>query len=406
MQTSIHDLDLFHLPWETPEFAADPYPFLEAARARHPWLARSNAGFVVFELRAIRELLVRDDQMRTSFDGIADIMNARGTPWGRFVQEQMIALPDDEHKVLRTALATKFTPRYASQLRGIMGEVMDHLLDEWAGKSSFDFEEFASYYPIAVLNRMVGAPAESLEPIRSSLEAMGLSMSLDAALVPQLDAAMATLDAFAADLLAKRHAVAGAEREPDLLDLIIKAGDESGIAQRRLLDLIIFLYVAGYDTSKNVLTYMMHLMLRSPEIYAQCADDLDYCRQAVEETFRLFNPSSTFRATREDIVYRDVLIPRETMLFFTLSVAGRDPAEFVDPHAFVPERTVPRESRHVAFGLGKHMCLGQHIARVQLQEGIHRIAKRWHSPTSAGEPGWRPFPGVWGIKGLPITVSP
>src|ERR1700712_863776 len=136
MQTSIHDLDLYHLPWETPEFAAAPYPFVEAAKACHPWLAKSNAGFIVFELRAIRELLVRDDQMRTSFDGIAEIMNARGTPWGRFVQEQMIALPDDQHKVLRTALATKFTPRYANQLRGIMSEVMDDLLDKWTDKST------------------------------------------------------------------------------------------------------------------------------------------------------------------------------------------------------------------------------------------------------------------------------
>ena len=57
----IDELDLVHLPWESTEFSADPYSYIEAARGRHPWLAKSSAGYVVFELTAIRELLVQDD---------------------------------------------------------------------------------------------------------------------------------------------------------------------------------------------------------------------------------------------------------------------------------------------------------------------------------------------------------
>jgi len=62
--------------------------------------------------------------------------------------------------------------------------------------------------------------------------------------------------------------------------------------------------------------------------------------------------------------------------------------------------------RQVAFGLGKHMCLGQYMARAQLQEGLHLVAQRMQDPHMAGEMGWRPFPGAWGIKGLPIEFTP
>jgi cytochrome P450 len=60
----------------------------------------------------------------------------------------------------------------------------------------------------------------------------------------------------------------------------------------------------------------------------------------------------------------------------------------------------------MGFALGAHMCLGQFIARAQLEEGLHLIAQRITQPSSPGPLGWRPFPGVWGIRGLPIEFEP
>jgi cytochrome P450 len=114
--------------------------------------------------------------------------------------------------------------------------------------------------------------------------------------------------------------------------------------------------------------------------------------------------STAFRYTTEDVVYRDVLLPEHTMLFFPFSVSGRDPAAFPEGERFDPDR--PDASRSMAFGLGRHMCLGQHIARVQLQEALHLVAQRLRDPKLAGPHGWRPFPGIWGLKGLPITFTP
>ncbi len=404
---ALGDLDLYHLPWEEPAFAADPLPEIARARARHPWIARCNAGYVVFDYQAIRDLYIQDANMKPSFDGVVEIMGCKGSPWGRFAEEQMLALPTREHAVLRRAFALKFSPRYANSLRPIMREAIAGLLDEWTQREHIDFEEFASYYPISVTARMVGAPLDVIPGLRQSMETMGLAFSMDPARVPALDAAFLHMESFAESLLAGRRASPRPDgAEPDLLDMLMEVEREGEVTHRQIVDLLVFLFVAGYDTSKNVLTYMMTLMVRNPDIYQRCAGDLDYCRKVVEETLRVFNPGTSFRFAANDIEYRGVLIPRDTMLFFPLSISGRDTETFERPEVFDPERTIVAEKRHLAFGLGKHMCLGQYIARTQLQEGIHAIAKRMREPRIAGELGWRPFPGVWGIKGLPLEFTP
>src|SRR5437899_4997283 len=148
MQT-LADLDLPHLPVEDPDFAANPMHYVAEARAKHPWIAKSNIGYFIHQYAAIRELLGQDDKLRPGYEGIVDYFGAHGTPWGRFTEEQMISLPADTHRLLRDTFARKFTPRYANRMRPMMQGTITRLLDEWAPKGKFDFEEMASYFPIS-----------------------------------------------------------------------------------------------------------------------------------------------------------------------------------------------------------------------------------------------------------------
>jgi cytochrome P450 len=401
------DLDLYDLPWNEPGFAADPYPHFAAARKQHPWIAKTDAGYVVFEYNAIRDLMLQDDKMRGSFDGIVELMGAKDTPWGRFTEEQMLALPAREHRVLRDTFAARFTPRFANGVRPLMRETLSRLLDEWASSGSMDFEEFSSYYPVSVMAQLIGAPLSAIPGLRKSMETMGLAFSMDPTLVPALQEAVVHMDKFCQGLIEERRTNPRAEgAEPDLLDILLDASREGGISDRQLTDLLIFLFVAGYDTSKNVFTYLMHLLTKHPDIYRRCAEDIEYCRKVIEEGLRYFNPSSTFRFTNEEIEYRGVLLPKDTMMFFTLNMSGRDPTVFEDADTFDPDRPVDPKKRQIAFGLGKHMCLGQYIARAQLQEGLHMVAQRIQQPRVAGDIRWRPFPGVWGMKSLPLEFTP
>ncbi|MCB2078171.1 MAG: cytochrome P450 [Novosphingobium sp.] len=404
--TPLGELDLHHLDWNTPGFATDPYPHFEAARAKHPWLAKADEGIVVHGYQAIRDLMDMDDKLRPSFDGIVEILGAKGTPWGRFTEEQMLALGAAEHKVLRDTFAARFTPRYANQIRPLMRANMERLLNEWLPKGEFDFAEFSSYYPVSVMTQMIGAPLDAIPGLRHSLETLGLAYSLDPKLEPALQEAIVHIDGFCQGLIEQRRANPHGEGdEQDLLDILLDASREGGISDRRLADVLIFLFVAGYDTSKNVLTFMMREMTHHPDIYKRCADDADYCRKTVEEFLRFFNPSHSFRFTDAEIVYDGVILPKDTMLFFSLNQSGRDPKVFDRPEVFDPERQIDPRHRQLAFGLGKHMCLGQYIARAQLQEGLSMLAQNLRDPKVAGDVAYRPFPGLWGLEKLPISCE-
>jgi cytochrome P450 len=400
---SLAELDLPHLPMETPELARDPLPYFAAARAKHPWLAKCSFGYVVHEYSAIKDLLWMDGYTRGSYDGIVELMGAKGTPWGRFTEAQMLAHSGESHRRLRSVLQLKFTPRQANLNREIMQQVISKLLDEWLPKGKFDFEEFASYFPITVMCRMIGASPDVVPGIRKSLEALGLGFSMNPAHLPALQEAILVLDEFVQKLVAERRAGQRPSDNRDLLDDLIDAHREGGLTDRELYDILIFLFVAGYDTSKNVLTMMMNVLLDRPDVYARCAEDRAYCAKVVEETLRYDSPATIPRMTAKEIVFRNVVFPEGVMIFFPVSIAGRDPTAVEDPDRFDPERE--QHNRHLAFGRGNHICLGQYIARAQLEEGLHIIAQRMKNPKRAGQSDWRPFFGVWGMRGLPIEFD-
>lgn len=218
-----------------------------------------------------------------------------------------------------------------------------------------------------------------------------------------MEAAFQVLWQFIDDLIAGREAE-GADGHEDLLDDLIAANRNGLFSDYELRNLLVFLFAAGYDASKNMLTFLMYEMVQHPEHWDRCAEDLDYASKVTTETLRYHSTSNVPRAAREDIVYRDVLIPKGTVSNFALTLAGRDPEAFENADAFQPD--CPRANHHIALGLGAHMCLGQYLARAQIEEGVHLMAQRLKNPHLSGDITWRPFVGVWGRRTLPITFDP
>ena len=147
----VTDLDLPYLAIQEPKFAVDPIAHIDAARRQHPWLARSDFGYIVHEYQAIRELSYMDDKFNPSLDAVIEIMGAGHTPWGRFMLDLMLAKDPPEHTRLRNSVASSFTPRTANRLRPLMREVVSSLLDEWVPKGRFDCAEVASHFPVRVM---------------------------------------------------------------------------------------------------------------------------------------------------------------------------------------------------------------------------------------------------------------
>ncbi len=210
-----------------------------------------------------------------------------------------------------------------------------------------------------------------------------------------------TLWRFVDALIEERGPDAG---KGDLLGDMIAANSSGRISDKELRQLLILLFAAGYDTTKNLLILLMHSLLQQPDIYRRCGEDFDYARKVVKEQMRFTTPSNTMRIVTETFSYRDVEIPAGTMLIFPISISGRDPEMFANAMSFDPDR--PEKHPTQAFGRGMHICLGQFLAVANVEEGIHIIARRLKKPQLAGEVTWKPFPGVWGITALPITFDP
>ena len=401
------ELELPFLAMDDAAFCADPLPHFAAARAAHPWLARSPDGYVITDYFAIRELMRDESKFAMPHRSIVSAMEAEGTPWGEFIVTSIQGQTDDVHKRLRDILQPAFTPRAANRQRALMARVIARLLDQWAprgaGTLSFDFEEFAASFPITVFCEMIGASPDVVPGIRSSMEAIGVGFSMNRALLPRLQEAIGLMQRFADDLVAARRAGERRHPEPDLLDELIASVDSGKMADSELNNLLIFLFVAGYDTSKNVLTLIMYRMTEEPEVYARCAESVEYCRKVVEEAFRYLNPVTSARAVKQDFTYRDVNFAAGDFLFLPFSMATRDPRAVEDPESFDPERK--QTNTHLSFGLGPRICLGRYIALAQIEEGLHLIAQRILNPRMAGPVGWRAFPGTWGLKGLPIEFD-
>lgn len=400
---NLNDLELPYLAMEDRDFAANAVAEFAKAREQHPWLARCAFGYVIHDHGAIEEVLRQDDRLCPSFDNIIEAMGAGGTPWGRFTAVQLLAHTGESHQRMREILAPMFTPAAANRNRTLMRATMQHLLDEWAPRGEFDFEEFVSYFPISVLSAMIGAPTGEIPRLRASLEAMGLGFSMDPTHLPALQEAVGVLDDFVQKLVSGRRAEGIKKHTDDLLDDLLEAGEAGKLSDREIYDLLIFMFVAGYDTSKNVMTLTMYMLLERPEHYEKCAEDPAYCKKVVEEAIRFRNPTMIFRKVAVDTEYRGVLLPADTMIFFPANVSGHDPRYFDRADEFLPDRE--RKARHIAFGRGMHICLGQFIARAQIEEGLHLIAGRLRKPRLAGTVEYRPFYGVGGLHGLPIRFS-
>lgn len=390
------------MPIETPEFSADPGPFVEAARREHPWLARFSQGYVVHGYQAVADLLADDVNLLPGFAPIIDFYGVRGTMWARFMEEIVIAVSGDTHARLRASVQHAFTPRRANREREMMQRVIGGLLDDWAPRGEFDFAEFASYFPVTVMLGLLGVSPEPIPRMREALENQLKSLTFDPAAKPLFMAGWDVLWDFADRTVREREA-SGAFDEDLLLDMLIAAKNAGDIDETELRFMLLTVAVAGYDTSKNQLAMTMHLLLDRPEMYARCAQDLQFCRKVVQESLRHSAIASPVRTVAHDFDYEGFRFRQGEALVMAPPLGNRDPSVYPDPERFDPERE--NLGRHIAFGRGAHICLGQFIALNQLQEGLHLIAQRLKNPRRTGEVEWRPFLGAWGLKHLPIAFD-
>jgi pimeloyl-[acyl-carrier protein] synthase len=182
-----------------------------------------------------------------------------------------------------------------------------------------------------------------------------------------------------------------------------EAGDR--LSQRELLGTCLLLYVAGHDTTVNLIGNGLLALLRHPTEWRRLREEPGLLPGAIEELLRYDGPvQRTGRMAARDTEIGGVPIPEGSLVLGLLGAANRDPAQFKEPNRLDLTRG---ELRHLAFGSGIHYCLGAPLARLEAQVAIGTVLRRFPGLALAVErPIWRPSSALRGVEALPVVLGP
>jgi cytochrome P450 len=212
------------------------------------------------------------------------------------------------------------------------------------------------------------------------------------------------LDAYTLELIAERRS----KPADDLLTDLI-AQEESGdrLSTDELVMMVNAVIVGGTDTTRNQLGCAVNLFAQHPEQWALLAEQPELAQRAVEESMRHFGAvRGTARFASVDIEYKDVFFPAGTFMAVGLIEANHDEAVFDQPEVF--DITAHKSDQpQLTFGSGIHYCLGQALARAELQEALPLLARRMPNLRLDGDTTWKPDGvGIFGPSHMKITFDP
>ncbi|MFI7136072.1 cytochrome P450 [Nonomuraea sp. NPDC050153] len=281
-------------------------------------------------------------------------------------------MDDPEHARLRRMLTKDFTVKRVQAMRPHIQEMVNDILDKMIskGQPADLVTEYALPVPSLVISLLLGVPYTDHELFqRHSAVVVNVNASAE-----EKEAASAALFLYLLELVARKER----ERGDDLLSRLIAERVTTGEISRETAAMNgIVLLIAGHETTANMISLSTLTLLRNPETLARIRDAEDpvVIANAVEELLRYLTivQDMIVRVALEDLTIGGQLIRAGEQVVMNLSAGNRDAAFFTDPDRF----DIARNARgHLAFGYGVHQCLGQSLARVELEIALPALLRR------------------------------
>ncbi|MFE9065426.1 cytochrome P450 [Streptomyces violaceusniger] len=268
------------------------------------------------------------------------------------------------HRRWRRLLSRAFTVKKMEAWRPRVQEMADELMDAMVAKGApADLRaELALPLPVRVICALLGAPSEDQDKFARWSETL---LTLTRYTQAEVDDAQAEFRAYASDLVERKRARPG----DDLLSELTQITDsqDGRLSHDELIATVVGLLLAGHETTSNMILKMTAMLLSERERYETLLADPGLVPGVVEEALRLdpLGGVGIPRFITEDTEVGGVPVGAGSTLFVNLHAANRDERKFPDPDRFDPRRE--NSAQHVAFGAGPHFCVGQTLARVELQ---------------------------------------
>jgi cytochrome P450 len=257
--------------------------------------------------------------------------------------------------------------------------------------------------PLMVIADVLGVPQDELPRLRT------WSLAMTPAIVDPLHSAhvvyganraVGEAKAYFAGLLHERMETP-ADDATSLLAASVAAG---ALAEDDALATLIFLLIAGNETTANLIGQVIYQLLLHPDRRARTLADRAVLQQFIEEVLRLHSPVQGLRRSpSEDVVLHGKLLKRGMPVRAMFAAANRDPEQFADPALFDASRT---DGRHLAFGYGAHFCLGAALSRLEAAVAVDAFFRRFPNATlaSSDPPPLRPITFIRGLDALPVRL--
>ncbi|MBB4686259.1 cytochrome P450 [Amycolatopsis jiangsuensis] len=362
-------------------------------------LPRGEQAWLVSRHEDVRQVLndprFSADRLRPDFP----VLIKGGSTLRREEERTMLAMDAPQHGPERKATLGEFTVKRVNALRPRIQQIVDGLIDDiLATGGEVDLVEKLSLpVPSLVICEMLGVSYDDHDFFQhNTTRLINRNTSRE-----DRDDALDRLRAYFDRLLAEKEADPG----DDLLSRQIAKRRAEGTYDRgKLVSLSFLLLAAGHETTANMISLGTVAFLRHPDQLAMIKAAPEKTLDAIEELLRYYSiVDTTARIAKEDVEIGGSLVRAGEGVVLTTYAANWDPEAFEEPTEFDIERGA---RHHVAFGFGPHQCLGQNLARAELQIVFDTLFRRIPTlklATSFDDLAVKDDAVIYGLYELPVT---
>ena len=390
-------------------YIEDPYPHIAEMRAADPAHLTLLSQWILFRFDDVAQLL-RDPAMSVQENNIEIFDENRAELFTEMAgpdlepSTSMLGVDPPDHTRLRRLVSKAFTPSAIEGLRPRIQELVDSTLDTIERRGRGDVvAELAFPLPFDVISEMLGMPESDKEQIAE----------WSAAIVKTLDPIITEdeiREAIESDNAMTSHvesviAWKREQRGDDLLTALIDAEEDGDrLSTRELRDQIVLLFIAGHETTVNLIGTGIYELLRHPDQCALMRDEANAVH-AIDELLRYVSPvQMSRRVTLGEAEFRGKTIPPGSMVLAGLAAANHDPDKW-GPTADELDLLREGAGQHMAFGGGAHYCLGASLAKLEAQVAIGSFVRRFPNARVDGDVVWNGRINLRGLEHFPITVG-
>lgn len=404
-------------------FAANPYPIYAIERENEPVQQLPFGPWMVFT-HADSMRLLRDVSLSVDIQKAIDISGFDPRTRAKMRSEifpdrvpredtSILNIDPPDHTRLRKLVSSVFTPKRVSELRPVIARIVDEHLDavvaraHEAGSQSVEMDlisDLAFPLPFRVISEMLGIPDEDSAQIREWSHT--LVRILDFTISP---------DELRDSIIAGEHMREHVSKiidwkrknlRDDLLSALINAEEDGDVlSDTELLDQVTLLYIAGHETTVNLIGNGLWSLLTHRDQLELLRDDPSVEATAIDELLRFDSPVQiSRRIALEDIEVGGHSVPAGSFVMTSLGSANRDPQVFGPTADDLDLRRVDA-SRHLSFGSGTHHCLGASLARLEGLVALTSLLRRFKNVEAKSDPQWNGRLVLRGMDALSLSLS-